>query len=268
MTGVTLGSRWDWYEATLDFPDDRVLSGLLVALRATTKRLKGRNGYAWGMGLEVGGKTLATVHGGAARPGECHITVTSESCDRVVPLIRRLWLHRVSRADAAVDFVTDFGSVDSLALAFAKDNGIAHRLVTDSEGGATRYLGSSKSEVQVRVYRKTEQLRALYGPAAADVPDGLVRCEVQVRPGKRPAKDRLAGVSPDDAWGFAKWSAAFAGQVLGIQAERTVTHFDRPSSWARSSYYLAQQYGQLVRDHAHQVGREAALAELVELFQL
>lgn len=267
MTGDL--SRWDWYEATLDAPEDgRVTLRLAAALRASVTPGKGRNGYARGEHLERDGMTLLSVYSGSPRLGEYHLTTTSESCDEVVPVIRERYLHRVSRADSAVDFQADWAPLDAQVLDFAQRKGLSYRLVTDSAGGATRYVGSPRSEVQVRVYRKTEQLRAVYGAAAAHVPEGIVRAEVQVRPGKRPTKELLACSSPDDAWGYARWSGELASELLALDAERTRTHFARESSWSRTSRVLAEQYGRLIRDRAEAVGAEVALAELAEIFGL
>lgn len=264
------GSRFDWYEITIDGVDDgRVPSGLALALGARTARGKGRNGYATCIIIERKDDALAHVYGGSARDGEVHVVVSSESCDEVVPLLRRMWPeHRVSRFDSSVDFKADFDALDARALAFATERGISHRLITDSDGGATRYLGAPSSELRVRLYRKSEQLRALHPERAHEVPDGIVRFELQARPSKRDAKIQASGMSADDAWGLGRWTKDFAADFLEIDAPRTATHVRRPSDWARSLHWMKTQYGPLVQRRASEVGRDVAVAELLEALGL
>ena len=263
-----LRSRFDWYEMTFDGWDDAA-SSLAVALRTDSRSERGRNGYAECVSLVRGEDELARVYGRSARLGEVHVVVTGGSCDEVVPVVRRLWPeHRVSRADSAVDLVADFDSVDSEAVAFAKRRGLSFRLVTDSEGGATRYLGAPSSEVRCRVYKKTEQLRAVHPERASTVPDGVVRFELQVRPEKRARKEAVAALDADSLWGLSQWAQTFALDMLGVDAERTYLQFRRPSSWSRAVYFLGQHYGRLVRDRAATEGRDAVIAELVEALGL
>jgi hypothetical protein len=263
-----LRSRFDWYEATLEGFDD-IATHLAVVLGGQLRRERGRNGYAVCTAITRGDDELVRVYEGSARLGEMHVVITGESCDELVPLFRRLWPeHRVSRADSSVDLLAEFELMDAQAVAFAEARNLSFRLVTDSNGGATRYLGAPSSEVRVRVYKKSEQLRALHPDRASEVPDGVVRVELQARPGKRDVKAAVSQMGPDQLWGLSQWGQAFALDQLGVDAERTSTHFRRPSSWSRSVFYLAQQYGPLVRERAATVGRDEALAELVEVFGL
>jgi hypothetical protein len=195
-----------------------------------------------------------------------------------VPIVRRLWPeHRVSRADSSVDFGTGqrgaakgsaadpspvpaaalgFDDLDRVAVKFAEEFGVSYRLTTNSDGGATRYLGAPSSELQVRVYKKTEQLRALHPALAATIPDGIVRVELQVRPGKRAVKEAAALMSADDLWGMGRWTAVFALRLLGFDAPRVATHFRRPSDWQRVLHTLEQQYAPGVARRILEVGRE------------
>ena len=264
MIGV-IGCRFDWYELTADGLDDgRVPRALALALGATVSQGKGRNGYAVCEVVERDGVVLAQVYGHSAREGEVHITITGEACDEVVPLVRRLYpLHRVSRADASVDFAADFDALDRIAVAFAVEKSISHRLVTDSDGGATRYLGAPSSELRTRIYRKTEQLRALHPERAATIPDGIVRVELQARPGKRAIKEAVSTMAADDLWGLGRWTQALALDVLQIDAPRVATHFYRPSDWNRAMFYLGKQYGPMIERRIEAVGVQQARTEIL-----
>lgn len=263
MSGYT--ARFDWYSATFEhLDDDRVPAALAVALGGTITWSRGRLGYARCASIDAGDETLARVFTGSARLGEVHVAVSGDACDRVVPLLRRLWPeHRVARADSAIDFRSEFEVIDAAALAFAKDRRLAFRLVTDSEGGATRYLGSPSSEVTVRVYKKSEQLRKMHPERAREVPDGIVRVELQARPGTR-VKAAVATMTAEELWGLGAWTRDFAVEFLRVDAERVATHFRRPTDWSRSLHWLGEQYGPLVRRRADEVGSDQAVAEVLE----
>lgn len=257
--------RFDWYEMTADGLDDgRCAPALAIALGAEVRAGKGRNGYGRAEVVERGGDVLATVYGGSARAGEVHIVTTGLACDEVVPVVRRLWPeHRVSRADSALDFRADFELLDRVALKFAETRGLRHSLFTSSDGGATRYVGSPRSEGMARLYKKSEQLRAMHPEVAAEVPSFVVRAEFVARPGKRAAKEALARMEPADVWGLAGWSQEFAALVLELDPVRTSTHFRRPSDWWRSMHFLGVQYAPMVQKRAGEEGAEAVAAEVL-----
>lgn len=265
MSGAALGCRFDWYESTHDNMDDeRVAGGIALATGGKISSAKGRNGYAMCEVINRGDDELARVYGHSARDGEVHIQVSSEACDEVVPLIRGLWPdHRISRADVSVDFQADFSSIDARALDFAERKGLSHRLVTDSAGGAIRYLGATSSETMVRVYKKSEQLRAKHPDRASEIPDGIVRVELQTRPGKRAVKERVARMTPDEVWGLGRWTQVFADEMLHLEVERVATHFRTPSEWARAMHYLNHQWAPMMRRREAEVGREQTVREVL-----
>lgn len=262
------GLRWDWYELTADGLDEQLVAGQLAsATGARIERGKPRNGYAVALELVRGDDQLAAVYGRRAGSpdGEVHIVTTSESCDELVPILRTKYPdHRVSRADSSLDVRSDFAGLDDALVAIATGRGLSHRLVTDSSGGATRYVGAPSSEIRVRLYRKSEQLRALHPERAQTIPDGIVRFELQARPGKREVKAAVAGMSPADVWGLSQWSQLVADELLGVEAPRVSTHFRRPSEYSRSLYWLGEFYGRTIRDRAAEVGRDQAVAELLK----
>jgi hypothetical protein len=265
-----LGCRFDWYELTADGLDDgRVAPALSLALGARITQGKGRNGYAVCEVVQRDESVLAEVYGHSARAGEVHIKTSGDACDEVVPLLRRLYpSHRVSRADSSVDFAADFDELDAQALAFATRRGLSHRLITDSAGGATRYLGAPSSELRLRVYRKSEQLRALHPELAETIPDGIVRAELQGRPGKRDVKELVSVMSADELWGLGQWSQLFAAELLGFDAPRVPTHYRRPSDWQRALHFLNRQYGPMMARRVDDVGLEAVQREVLDALGL
>ena len=263
-------SRFDWYQPTFDALDaQHAVHYLADVLGCRVELGKGLFGYARCDLLNRGDDELARVYSQSARPGEVHMVVSGQSCDEVVPIVRGLWPdHRVSRVDSAADLLVDFGAIDERCVAFAEERRLSYRLVTDSAGGATRYLGAPSSEVRVRVYRKTEEWRAKHPERPDAFPDGVVRFEIQVRPGKREMKARVAAMSPADVWGLSGWGQAFADEFLALDVERVPTHHRKPSDWAHSLFYLALQYGPLVRARAADVGVAEVLGEIVEAWCL
>jgi hypothetical protein len=260
------GARFDWYEMTFDtVDDDRVAPSLALALGGSLARSKGRNGYATGHQItHADGTVLAMVHGHSARLGEVHVTTSSDACDRVVPALRGLYpSHRVSRVDSAVDWVADFDELDVAVVDFALDRGLSHRIVRDSDGGATRYLGSVRSEVMVRLYKKTEQLRAMHPESNQQVQDGIVRLELQARPGKRAVKELVSTMGPEDVWGLSAWSGDLGMRTVGIESERVSTHFRRPSEWSRLLHYLGAQYSPAVTKRAGEAGADQVRREVL-----
>lgn len=262
-------ARFDWYQATFDgLDEDRVVSALVLAFGGSVTLGRGQNGYSRSATVEVDDRVIATVYSGSARVGEVHVKVTGGACDDVVPLLRRLWpVHRVSRVDVALDFAASFEELDARALEFAKKLGLSYRLVTSSDGGATRYLGSVKSEVMVRVYKKSEELRAKHPDQASEIPDGIVRAEIQVRPASR-VKGHVATMSPVEVWGLGSWAPKFAAQFLDLAPVAVPTHFRKASDWSRSLHWLGQQYAPTIARRIEQVGEDQAREEVLAVLGL
>jgi hypothetical protein len=267
---VNAACRFDWYEVTFDGEDEGLAASRLAArLSARAVQGKGRNGYAISYAIVRGDDELCRVFGRSARPGECHVVTSGVSCDEVVPIIREWWpVHRVSRADVSSDFAADFDVLDAIAVEFAAERGVSYRLVSDSAGGASRYLGAVSSETRVVVYKKSEQLRALNPDRADTVPDGIVRVEFRIRPGKRHVKERAATMQPPDFWGFSRWTQQFAERILFVDAERASTHDRRPSEWSRLLATFRKQYAPGMHRRVLEVGRDAVVADLLDALGL
>lgn len=257
-------SRFDWYASTFESLNlYAVAESLVSALGGSVTEGRGRNGYRKQLTVERDEKVLARVLGESVRVGEVHVVTTSEACDEVVPLLRHWWPeHRVSRCDVAVDVLADFDALDVRSVAFAEKKGLSHRLFTDNLGGATRYLGSPSSEVMVRVYKKSEELRKRHPESASEIPDGIVRAECVVRPNTR-MKGIVAKMESDEIWGLAEWSRGFAAGFFELEAERVPTHFREASDWSKALHWMRQQYGPALRRRAQVVGFEQAREELL-----
>lgn len=263
--------RFDWYAATLaETPGgDFVASVLAARCGGNARRVRGRFGYVRGYAIEVGGTEFALVLFGGATGAEVHVEIPGAGCDVLVPVVRQRWPeHRVSRVDVSLDLVVPFAELDARVLELVGSS-VKHELITNSEGGATRYLGSRKSDYRLRVYRKTEQLRQVYGEAAGNVPDGIVRVEAVIRPGT-PDKAAFAALRPRQAAAYRRLGRVVFGDVLGAELpmwEGDAVH-RKPSDWERILTVLQMQYGRAIRERAAEVGDAVALQELGDRFGL
>lgn len=264
--------RFDWYGATLsDTPGgDFVASVLASACGGKARRARGRNGYPRAFSIEVSDTEYALVLFGGSTGPEVHVAIPGAGCDVLVPALRAHWPeHRVARVDVSLDLVgVDFDGLDQRLLALVGTT-VKHQLITDSEGGATRYLGSRKSDYLMRVYKKTEQLRKVYGKAARSVPEGVVRVEAEVKPGSAD-KSLFADLSPFQVICYRRLGRTVFGEVLGSGLplwDGDAVH-RKPSSWERLLSVLGSQYGPSVRDRAVEVGGAEVLRELGERFGL
>lgn len=262
-----LAARFDWYEATFEVLDPvGVAKTIADRLGGSTVVQKGRYGYALCAVVQVEDRVLARVFYRSKRVSEVHVVATGEACDDVVPVIRELWpVHGISRCDVALDFRADFDQLDRVVLAFAEDHGLKHRLFTNSDGGATRYIGGRGSETQMRVYKKTEELRQKYPHQAHEVPDGIVRVELVVKV-KSTMKGRLCSMDAGAMFGLSKWGKAFALEFLGVDAERVPTHFTELTDWARLTSHLRDQYGPAIQRRVAEVGLDQMADELLGTF--
>lgn len=271
MSALTV--KFDWYQCTIVGTDyARTFDALALRLAAELGGVlaEGRTAYGYAVCWEIvrDERCLCRVFGKGHTRDEVHLQVTSSSCVEVVPVIRRLFpAHRVSRVDACIDVREDFDRLDEFVTAVASESGVYQELIVNTLGGATRYLGSRQSPVRARLYKKSEELRARHPEAASEVPDGIVRFEVEVRPHSRKKAD-FAEMSPADVFGASRWTRTLLSRIFDLDVEPVHLSFRRPTSWQRTLSTLGRQYGPSVRQRAARVGTAAALDELKAAFGL
>lgn len=126
-------------------------------------------------------------------------------------------------------------------------------------GTMTFYLGSRNSLAFMRIYT-----RGLKTISEGGQDDPLrVRVEIEVKPGKRAAKEALSMVDDHALFGCAGWSKEFMSRagIEGIDRVRVGTVW-KPSDQDRSIHHMMIQYGGLLRDLLVKKGPEG-LAELI-----
>ncbi|MEB3029891.1 hypothetical protein VJI72_08880, partial [Parvimonas micra] len=78
------------------------------------------------------------------------------------------------------------------------------------------YMGATTSDVRVRLYEKTAELRRSLPPSRwGEIPENVVRLETQVRPRKK-YKAVAAAVDAEQAWGFSRWTAELALRAMAL----------------------------------------------------
>jgi len=227
--------RFDWYQASLPTP----VSDVVAALRSMP--------HVASVQEEVGGFGHGFDARWTARDRDEEPLVTMLSGPRHMPNLRASgepaegfasWVrsefpnHRVSRLDVALDGDEPglFDRLEARIRRVAADqkmkSGRAIR-PDDPAAGATYYLGSAKSNTQIRLYQKGLELMGQGIPASPD----LTRLELQWRPAKA-GKDLAAKLAPRECWGAARWSqavyeACVSEHVEAVRVPSTKNALDR-----------------------------------------
>lgn len=125
-------------------------------------------------------------------------------------------------------------------------------------------MGSRKSPVFCRIYEKGKQVLAGREHVEAEqLPADLkghnlsswVRCEIEVKPKPRIAREALAGYSPDAVWGVSDWTNELREHLGSPSVERiNVGSVWKASATERMWRSLMAQYGAFLEDQASDLG--------------
>lgn len=240
------GYRFDWYQATVQDSAQGVASwGKQVWPDGIMRPCKARNGAAEAFQMCLGDLVVFTAMWGGGMEGS-GVNLWASGCDAefFAEQLRRRWgVHRVTRADVAIDF--DGAGAWDWASKLLLDLADKHSLVVDHQGdfhraqlGRSIYIGSKTSPVRAVVYEKGKQIPEL------GMPD-LVRIELRVRPKGREAGLLVCQMRPEAMYGAAKW----AGELGAfLQSETKLERVTIGTRWtksdrARAIAALVSQYG-------------------------
>lgn len=247
--------RFDWYQATVAaHPVElaELLKRELTRGRGVIQSGKGRFNYLQSLTvLDPEGDKRAVILAGGPN-GDPNVTFSGEvTPDGVAALRGAFPSHRVTRFDAAEDFVAEnaWETLETVCRSVATECQVKGRAVVpdDVAEGRTYYMGAPTSDVRVRLYEKTAQMRkALPSSRWSDVPDGWNRLEVQVRPKHRMAKEMGSQLEPSQIWGFAEWTAELAKRAMDLQVERLHTQIRRETDDERAIRVMCQQYAKVL----------------------
>jgi DNA relaxase NicK len=254
--------KFDWYQATVPAHPIELVENLLrdLAPKGTVEHGKGRFNYLQSMTIKgADGERLACVLAGGPN-GDPNVTASGDGTQDFVEAFRaRYPYHRVTRCDAAEDFVSGHAweTLEGVCRSVVSDAQVKGRaIVPDAvEDGRTYYMGSPSSDVRVRLYEKTaEQRRHLPSFRWAEVPDGWVRLETQVRPKHITAKEFAASLEPSQIWGFTAWTTELAKRALDLDVERLSLRIRHESDDEHSLRMMCQQYGNVLERLKDDVG--------------
>lgn len=237
-------ARFDWYAASVDMPGDDLAEALLATLGDEPPApLLARNGFSTAVEIRRGGCRAALLQWGGCHD-RAHVIGSGADAPAVARFCRQTLRahavsHTVARADVCVD--TDstgaYGALRAALRACAREHRAkGHTYVpNDPRDGETTYIGSKTSEVTARLYEKGKQL------PKENRPD-WVRYEVQFKPQKG-RKEWAATASASDLLGAARWSRAFAAEVLGVAAAAPPARSQRVSDLEGAIATMCGQYG-------------------------
>lgn len=246
--------RFDWYQATVPAHPIELVEALRADLdpRADIESSRGRHNYHQSFTIKSkSGERLACVLAGGPN-GHPNVTASGDITPDFVSAIRARWEeHNVTRFDAAADFCGE-GAYEGLQ-AVCKEVAGVHKVKgraivpDDIAEGRTYYLGAPTSDVRVRLYEKTAQLRnSLPSHRHAEVPDGWSRLEIQVRP-KGIVRSFSSKLNPEDIWGFSAWTKDLAEKALDLRVQRIKARIAKESDNDRAFRFMVQQYSKVLK---------------------
>lgn len=245
--------RPDWYQATIRDEPGVILDALVKGYGSGVEVVEGRglHGYRQRFDVKGGGIVLASVLAGG-KNGNPNAWASGPETDAFYAIVRDRWggfqQHKVTRVDVAEDFDQEGGyeALRRLLRGILKDRGVKGREIVpeDIEDGRTFYAGAASSAVQLRLYEKGKQQRAVV-PEPETVSRDWVRMEVQVRPTKESGYV-AAMLSPAEVWGFSEWSKEVARLAFEMDIPRVEVKPWRESDDDRAYRFMLQQYGGLL----------------------
>lgn len=214
--------RFDWYQATVKRPVDDVVSSLRTMPGVIRiEREDGSLGHGYDTlfrALDCEERYIASLMAGPKQAP--NLRATSDDAPAFAEWLRKEWpVHRVTRLDVAHDERGKFEVFERRIRRVAEKQRMktGRKIVPDNpECGATYYLGSPSSSVQLRLYEKGKEMAAR---GDTSWPADLARLELQWRPEKA-AKDKAAVLSPEACWGAARWSKLVLAACVRREVER------------------------------------------------
>lgn len=253
--------RFDWYQATIPVHPVVLVETIKNFLAPGGDVQEGRGKHNYHQSFTVRdqrGERVALVLAGGPN-GHPNAAASGASTEAFVSLVREQWPeHHVTRFDAAEDFCEAgaWDRLETVCRGVAKDHGVKARLILpdDLSEGRTYYMGAPTSDVRVRLYEKTAEVRRGLPPDRwSEVPENWVRLETQVRP-RKDFKKIAAMVEPQIAWGFSGWTSQLAAKALHIELERIKMQAGRETDDERAFRFMLRQYGRVFLNMRRDLG--------------
>ena len=220
--------HFDWYQATIPEVPNHLVEILKreLAPLGTVETGRGRHNYNQSILIRSqGGERVACVLAGGSN-GHPNVTSSGNVTSDFVEIVRAYWPnHNVTRFDAAQDFVSDdsWQKLEDCCRLVTAEHQVKGRAIVpdDASEGRTYYMGAPSSDVRARLYEKTQELRKDLPPTRwHEVPEGMTRLELQVRPKHPDARAYASTCTPEQVWGFSRWSRELAEKAFLLNVER------------------------------------------------
>lgn len=236
---------WDWTQTTHDAVGSKgtvseIVTDLVGAL-AGSVALPGKGLQGWRESVQVfdsEGYRVGQVYFGGDRT-DVHVVSTSSSAHEARSKVAGLFAAKTSRVDTRVDTLQPYEDLEAMLRAAAGSKATLRAIYSEKAGqstGRTLYLGSSTSQVQVRLYEKHLQSPGQYV-------EGTNRVEVQLRPPSR-AKSDVSTWSPAETFCATKLTRRVADRLGQLVASPPTMQKNRGEpDLERSLFYMAEQYG-------------------------
>jgi hypothetical protein len=247
---------FDWYAATVEAPERRVIHYLAERLQVDEmpRLARGRYGFAHGTELRRRDRRVATVFGGGHNPEPFAEASSEDAVELAAALRSATFGHRVSRVDAKVD-VPSASAYDVLAsklIEYARSGRAAVNVTGDPDKRLTVRGGAASSPFVMYCYDKAEE----QGWADREA----LRVESRWRPRDRADKQRASGVEAADVFGQARWGREYAENVLALSALPPPPRQARTGDLDRALMALARQYGPTLDELLSRCGGDVGAA--------
>lgn len=262
---------FDAYNASIYRSHFEVVDTLHMLLPGELTEDRGRNGYAHRLDCKDGdGRRYWTaLWGNHEHP---FIETSGQHCHGAVEAIRDMFGddHHVTRVDSCFDI--DHGKAWEEADRAAELTTERYRLKSQSiesfnqqqkQAGRTKYIGSTKSKVRIRIYEKGHELIAKNRECTdKNTSLNLVRIEAQVRPQKT-ERLRVTEMTAREIFGFSP-STRDILKYLGNDAVSPVQQ-DRKhlTSYDRKMDVLCYQYYRILREAEEREGGPCELGDMI-----
>jgi hypothetical protein len=262
--------QWDWYQATVPEEAETLAEALREAFApgGSVELGRGRHNYRESHTvLQACGERVGVVLAGGAN-GDPNVTVSGVQADAFAEWLRREWPeHRVTRFDVAEDLRKSscddlYGELEPIVREVGRCWRLRPiRIVPDyPQDGRTCYLGARASSIRARLYDKSAEMIAKASAAERiDIPSGIVRLELQVRPKGREWKSHASRIPLAEVWGYAPWAADLAAQVLALDVERIKMRQKRERDDSRAYSAMIAQYRNVLWQMRKDLGSWEAL---------
>lgn len=215
---------WDWSQTTHDAVGTdstvKAIAADLVSTLSGAIAVPGKGLQGWRESLQVfdaDGYKLGQVYFGGERT-DVHVVSTSSAAHNTRRLMVGKYGAKTSRVDTRVDTLLAYEDLEDLMRTAAGRKAKLTSMASEQGGqslGRTLYVGSTTSDLRIRVYEKWLESPGQYA-------EGTNRVEVQLRPRGSESKANVSAWSPADTFCATELSRR-AAKLLGTDVAHPAT---------------------------------------------